>query len=139
MSQENAEVIEELYRRFADEQGDDLSLFAEDVEWHTIEGGLWHTIEGGRTGDTVIRGVEALEAHWADLDEAWHVATSAERITDLGDDVLVLERATVTGRASGIRVETLLGFVYTVVEGRITRVRCYREYSEALEAAGLRK
>jgi ketosteroid isomerase-like protein len=62
-----------------------------------------------------------------------------ERIVDLGEEVLVLEHEAYVGRASGVRTEARTGGIYTVVEGRIVRVRGFMSHAEALEAAGLRQ
>ena len=41
------------------------------------------------------------------------------------------------GRGSGIEVETDTAVVFTVREGRVTRIQPYMDQAEALEAAGL--
>jgi ketosteroid isomerase-like protein len=43
------------------------------------------------------------------------------------------------GRASGVKVETRFYEVYTLREGKVSRVDEYTERAEALEAAGLRE
>jgi hypothetical protein len=55
----------------------------------------------------------------------------------LSAEVLVLERETYVGRASGVRAEARTGGIYTVTDGRIVRVRGFMSQGEALEAAGL--
>jgi hypothetical protein len=60
-----------------------------------------------------------------------------ERIVDLGDEVLTLEREVYVGRSSGVRTETRSGGIYAVVNGQIVCVRGFMSHEEALEAAGL--
>ena len=54
-----------------------------------------------------------------------------------GDDVVVLLRQSGSGKGSGVPVESVFGWIYTVTEGRISRVRLFPSPEEALKAAGL--
>jgi ketosteroid isomerase-like protein len=60
-----------------------------------------------------------------------------ERFIDAGGAVVVFVRVVATGRASGMPIEIPDAHVVTVVNGRITSTRVYRDRQEALRAAGL--
>jgi hypothetical protein len=57
---------------------------------------------------------------------------------DAGDEVVATYRVHGRGRASGAEVDQRITLLWSVRDDKITRVRAYRERSEALEAAGLR-
>jgi len=59
-----------------------------------------------------------------------------ERFTDAGDVVVVFVRVVAVGRASGTPIQISDAHVVTVVDGRITSTRVYRDRKEALEAGG---
>jgi len=56
---------------------------------------------------------------------------------EVGGSVVLALRLSARGRSTGIEVEQHLGQIWTIDEGRPIRVRSYRSYGEALEAAGL--
>jgi ketosteroid isomerase-like protein len=133
MSQENVDVVRTFYERWdARNLAPAFELLSPNVEWHTAPASL----SAGKT----VHGVKALLAHMDDLHDTTLRQTGyIERIVDLGEEVLVLEREIYVGRASGVRVEARTGGIYTVAEGRIVRVRGFMSYEDALEAAGLRE
>ena len=62
-----------------------------------------------------------------------------EEIIDAGDQVVVVAHHKGRGRGSGINVDARFYEVYTLREGKVSRVDEYTERAEALEAAGLRE
>jgi ketosteroid isomerase-like protein len=60
-----------------------------------------------------------------------------ERMIDLGDRVLVLERQTARGKRSGALISQDVGTLLTLRDGKIVRWEYYWERAEALEAARL--
>jgi uncharacterized protein len=64
-------------------------------------------------------------------------ALSVERIEDLGDQVLTIERNRATGKRSGVSVDMHTASVWTLRDGKVTRWQGYRTEAEALEAVGL--
>jgi ketosteroid isomerase-like protein len=133
MSQENVEVVRAFYDRWdAQDLGPAFELLAPKVEWHTAPTSL----SAGRT----LHGVKAVLQHMnelLDVEAVEEADVTIERIRDLGEEVLVLEREIYVGRTSGVRTEARTGGIYKVVEGRIVRVRGFMSHEEALEAAGL--
>jgi ketosteroid isomerase-like protein len=77
--------------------------------------------------------IEAIDA----LGEAWDdFRVERLRTRDLGDHVLTTVRQRARGRRSGIEVEGLLTFVFTLRSGRIVRWQMFSEEARALEAVG---
>jgi ketosteroid isomerase-like protein len=64
---------------------------------------------------------------------------TAERIIDAGDRVVVVAKWEGRGKASGIPLAEHAGSVWTISDGKVTRIVNYRDPAEALEAAGLRE
>jgi len=60
-----------------------------------------------------------------------------EEIIDAGDQVVVVAHHEGRGRVSGVEVDSRYYEVYTVREGKVSRIDEYADRSEALEAAGL--
>ena len=110
-----------------------FELMAPDIEWQTAPTSL----SAGKT----VHGKKALRRHWDELLSAESKtekgSVTVERISDLGDEVLVLEREVIIGRSSGARTEARTGGIYAVTGGRIVGVRGFMSHEEALEAAGL--
>jgi ketosteroid isomerase-like protein len=65
------------------------------------------------------------------------VTAAAEQIIDAGDRVVVIARWRGRGKASGIELAERAGSVWTISDGKVTRVENYRDPADALEAAGL--
>jgi ketosteroid isomerase-like protein len=63
-----------------------------------------------------------------------------DRLTDLGSGaVLAVVTETGRGKGSGAPVERHFAALYTVIDGKITRITFFPSESEALEAAGLQE
>jgi ketosteroid isomerase-like protein len=76
-----------------------------------------------------------LEGSWS----AWRsCAHTAEEVLDIGDGrVLIRGDWGGKGVASGVEVYQTLSAIYTVRDGRITKVEYFLDHDKALEAAGL--
>jgi len=63
-----------------------------------------------------------------------------EKVVDAGNaKVLALGKISGRGRGTGLQVDMELHSLYTLVDGKITRVEGFLSRHEALEAAELRK
>jgi ketosteroid isomerase-like protein len=132
MSQENVAIVLRLSE--ANDRRDWNAVFdayAPDIEWEDSSG-LW-----GDWG--VAKGHEGLRQAWRRWfeifgDVKWQLDGDP---LDAGDEVVVTYRVHVRGRGSGAEVDQRLTLVWLVRDGKIARVRAYRERAEALEAAGL--
>jgi ketosteroid isomerase-like protein len=136
MPQENVETVKRAHEAW---DTDDLDAFLAqlhpDVEWHpSIEPAL----EGKAT---TFHGHEGARQAWAEYrGEAFgRLTVQVEEIRDLGESALHLGRFTVTGRTTGIELDTELGQVFTFRDGKIATTHDYLSHREALEAAGLRE
>ena len=129
MSQENVEVVRQMYDAFS--RGDlDGALNYLDPEV-TID--ATHRVDGriGRGREKV----PAILAEWLGTWDEWR--EEVEDIRDVGDRILVVSTQRGRGKGSGIEMVNRFGMLYEMRSGKIIRWRIYDELSEALEAAGL--
>jgi ketosteroid isomerase-like protein len=135
MSRENVEVVRRAIEAW---QRDDLdawlSLYHPAIEWHNAE----RLVEGAGSPYRGIDGIRQLWTVWRTEAEDFQV--EFQELRDLGDDrVLQLGHIRWRGAASGILVESPLGQITTVCNGKILRSMDYLSHEEALEAVGLRE
>jgi ketosteroid isomerase-like protein len=131
MTRENLEIVRRMYERR--ERGDlDVGEFVHpQIEFSRFGSelpdfaGKWHGVEGMRRAT-----VEYLNV-WEDY------RFEVERMVDLGDRILVLERQTARGKRSGATISQDVGTLLTLRDGLIVRWEYYWERAEALEAAGV--
>jgi ketosteroid isomerase-like protein len=106
---------------------------AEDVAWLEVSG----RPEGGaaeRLGRDRLR--QSLES----LFDAWEsYRLEVQQIHDVGDRVVAVVREVARGRASGVEIDGLWGYLIAVGDGEIVRIEAYRDAQVALERAGLGK
>jgi ketosteroid isomerase-like protein len=131
MSRENVEIV-----RKAIEASNRRDVPMARALWHTEAEVDWSRSRGPLKG--VYRGREEVETF---QDEFWSmfekVELEAHGFMQAGSDVVVPNTAHLRGR-DGMEVSARSAFVYTVEDGRITRLQMFQEPDEALEAAGLR-
>jgi ketosteroid isomerase-like protein len=134
MSQENMEIARRCFDAW---NRDDLDGFLAEIDPEVV----WHTaIEGSAEGDdTAYRGHDGVRQIWKDYRgevfsrmELWET-----EVIDLSDSVLRLGRLTVTGRTSGVEMESEFAQHVVMRDGLIVSSRDYLNQAEALEAAGL--
>jgi ketosteroid isomerase-like protein len=129
MSRENVEIVKRALDAFS--RGD-AEAFAElttpDLEWKTGLGAL----EGGE----IFRGREGVEAYFGRLSSAWEeFRFHAEEFRDREDVVLVLGRLEGRGRSAGVPVDSPVGAVWELRDGKVWRLRAYLDHAEATEVA----
>jgi ketosteroid isomerase-like protein len=129
MSQQHVEIVERAIDAFSRGDAEAFAeLTTEDLEWKTGLG----AVEG-----EVFRGREGVETYFARLAGAWDsFLFLADEYRDLGDVVIALGRLRGQGRGGGVPVESPVGAVWDLREGRIFRLRAYLDHAQALEAAG---
>ena len=131
MSAENLEIVRRALEAFS--RGDAAtfaSLTTPDVEWKTGLG----AIEGGE----IFHGHDGVERYFGRLSGAWErFMFVAEEFHDRDEVVLVLGRLEGRGRGGGVPVDSPVGAVWELREGKIRRLRAYLDHAEARRVAGL--
>ena len=129
MSQENVEVVRRLFDAIDRRDYESASgLLAEEVTWQPF-----FTVES-----FLQVGNEAVREAWERNVEAMGARPEADEYIAVGDDrVVVRLRFVALGTTSGLALEAPAGQIYTVKQGKITRLETFRSHAEALEAAGL--
>ncbi len=130
MSTENVQIIRRLVEAFNDRDIDSVVQDMQpDVELHPLRAQL----EG-----KAYRGHDGVREMLADFDQDWEsIQVDAEEFRDADDEVVVLGRLRARGRASGIDLDVPMGFVWTLRDGKVVRIRSFSEQADALRAAGL--
>jgi ketosteroid isomerase-like protein len=134
MSRENVEVVRRCVEAW---QRDDfetfLSVIHPEVEWHTA---LERLVEGVAS---VYRGHEGMREFWTTYrSELEDFKVETQELRGLGDNrVLHLCHIRWRGPASGIELESPVGIVVTIRDGKVVRSMDHLSHDEALEAAGL--
>jgi ketosteroid isomerase-like protein len=136
MSEENVEIVRRVYEAVARRDTESvLALYDPDVEVHFAKGTLLDRI--GEAGTS--RGHEGLRAFDRELRQAFDdFETNYEELIDAGERVVSVSRYRARGRRSGLEIDGPLQFgIWTIRDGKITRVEWFDSREEAMEAAGL--
>jgi ketosteroid isomerase-like protein len=130
MSQENLEIVRTVVDAWNRRDWDAVFRHAApDVEWDTTgDLGEWRGVH--TTRDQVMRAWERFAEPWESVD------VEVEQLIDAGDQVVSRQLGTCRGR-DGIEVTVHNNFLWRLRDGAITRVVSFREFEDALEAAGL--
>jgi ketosteroid isomerase-like protein len=107
------------------------ALIDPELEWHAV---IAELVEGQTA---VYRGHAGMRRFWDDFHDVWDFQFDAIDFRDLGDALVILAQTSVTGRASGVELETPLGMVARFADGRLIRLDSYLDHGETLAAAGL--
>jgi ketosteroid isomerase-like protein len=134
VSQTNIELVKSAFDAW---NRRDIEAFAghaaEDVAWVEVSGRP-EGVPTERLGrDRMRRSLEALFDVW----DRYHL--EVERIEEAGDRVVAVVREVGRGRASGVEIDGLWGYLITVENGYIVRIEAYRDAAVALTMAGLGK
>lgn len=131
MSRENLERVQRGYSAW--NQGDMhamLALMGPDFEYLTS--GLFPGIA------PIYRGHQGWRDFWRDFREIWEtLRIELDETRDAGDRVVALFTFHARGR-DGLEVRRRFGNVWTFRDGLVVRIHAYADWSEALEAAGVR-
>jgi uncharacterized protein len=135
VSQENVEIIRKLVgvnfdltRRMFD-PGVYGDLIAPDVEIDMSRRVFNPEVYRGLQGWAQLQ--EELRKVW----EEWRM--TLERLVDAGDRVVSIERVRGRGRGSGVELDIRSATIWTLLDGRVTRVEGAMDPEEALNAVGL--
>jgi uncharacterized protein len=131
MSEENVEVVRELYRGLARNQRFPDELLDDEIEWVNPPDAVEPGIRKGREAfhAATDRTGEAFEERAIDIDE----------VIGAGDKVVMLGAFVVRGRASGLERRQPQGQVWTLRDGKAVRFQWFNDQAEALKAAGVER
>jgi hypothetical protein len=122
------EIVRRIFRGFA--RGDFASAvdyYHPDVEW--IE-------NRSITGHGVYRGLAELREGFQEWLGAWDdYRCEPEEVFAAGDCVVVSVRGSGKGKLSGVEATDAFYMVFSVRDGKVTRIENHRERAEALAAA----
>jgi ketosteroid isomerase-like protein len=132
MSQENVEVVREVWRAYKDRGIDGaLDYVADDCVAEDVP---------ELPDRAIYQGREGWRERYRHFVEVWgdFVAEPVDFI-DAGDYVVALVEMHGRGKGSDVPWDLLPAFVYEVRDGKIVRDRAFTYRAQALEAAGLRE
>src|SRR3954470_2356436 len=133
MPSENVKLVRAMFDAF--QRGDEEALVAcahEDVELKP---------SGDVTATTAESGIHAFVRFWRDWPSSWEdYVVEVREVHDAGDQVVVVLYERGRGPGSGIVVDDVFAHVWTVQDGKMSRVEVYSDPRDALAAAarGLR-
>jgi len=129
MSEKNVKIIRAVLDGWLRSDPSTLSLIAEDVVYVSPP-----TMPGMGT----YHGHEGVVQHLVDWRQAWtDYEMEFERVEDLGDQVMTIERNRAKGKRSGIAVDMRSYSLWKLRDGKVVRWQGYASEEETLEAAGL--
>jgi ketosteroid isomerase-like protein len=108
------------------------SVIDPELEWHAV---IAELVEGRKA---VYRGHDGMRRFWEEWHDVWDFRFAEVDFRDLGDTLIALAQISVTGRASGVELETPLGMIARFDDdGRLVHLDSYLDHDETLAAAGL--
>jgi ketosteroid isomerase-like protein len=131
MSAENVEIVRGGYEHVI-ATGELLEGIAHpDFVWDMSTFGNWpeqQTYDG-------IEGARQFLADWTGAWEDWRL--EVRELIDAGDDVVAIVHQSGRSRATGLVVDMDFAQLWSLEDGKQTRMRMYADPEEALRAAGL--
>jgi ketosteroid isomerase-like protein len=131
MSQKNVEMVRRGYERFAA-----TGEFVEDIVSPEF---VWDMSNfHGWPEQQIYEGVEGARSfleEWVSAWDDWEL--EVDSLHDAGDKVVSFVRQRGRSKAAGMPVEMSFAQVWTLRDGKQTRMDMYSDREEALEAAGL--
>ena len=133
MSEENIEAfkrgIDAWNRR-------DLEANLEELDPEVVQHLSLFTMLGGQL--TVYRGHDGVRELWRDLGEAFaEFRVEITKIWDVGERIVAIGQLRGRGRTSGAEVQSPIGYVVELRNGKAIRIDDFFDPAEALEAVGL--
>jgi uncharacterized protein len=131
MSAENVEIVRRGYEEFLATGEPVERLMAPDFVWDMSTFHNWperQTYEGAA-------GAREFLADWVTAWEDWRLEVGD--LLDAGDDVVAIVHQSGRSKTTGLEVDMDFAQVWTIKDGKQTRMRMYADPDEALRAAGL--
>ena len=131
MSQENVEIIRRINEDFARTGDFDPMLFDPDAEFDNSNAGL---------DAAVYHGPEGLRDYLSLLREMWKsVRFEPQEFIPVGEEQVVVPVRMVTVGRDEVETVARAATIFTLSEGKVTRMKSFQSKADALEAAGLRE
>jgi ketosteroid isomerase-like protein len=131
VSQENVELVGDGYRYFEATGDFREDIISDDFVWDMSTFRDWPE-------DQIYEGLEGARrfmSDWLSAFEDWEL--ELESLSDVGDDVIAVVHQTGRSKSTGMPVDMTFAQVFTVRDGKQTRMRMYAHPAEAFTAAGL--
>jgi ketosteroid isomerase-like protein len=130
------ELVRQVYEAAARRDAETVfKLYDPDVELDASRLGV-AGLAGG--GGGFAHGHDGLRNFFREWHEAWgDIQYDYDELIDVGEQVVSVVTRHGRGRASGIEVEMPAALIWTIRDGKVTRVVWFQTRNEALEAAGL--
>ena len=134
MSQQNVELVKRAFEHFQ-AKGDFMEeITRPDFVWDMS---MFH----GWPEQQIYEDLEEARRfirEWSEPFDDWQI--EVEAVHDVGDDrVLVIVRQRGRSRSTGLPVDMVLGQLFTLRDGKQTRMQMYSDPAEALRAVGLQE
>ena len=132
VSRENVEIVQRGYEQFAATGELVEEIVTPDFVWDMSNFDGWpeqQVYEG-------VEGARKFLAEWTAAWDDWELELDA--LHDAGDTVVALIRQRGRSKVAGMPVDMSLAQVWTLRDGKETRMDMYSDVTEALKAAGLR-
>jgi len=130
MSHENVEIVRRAVEAW-DQNGSEAAkkFWATDIEWHDPP---------NLPDPRVVRGRDAVAAYLTEqVNAVGDIDVTLVDVRTKDEAVVLRMEMTIHGSESGVDVPGELAQVVDVADRRLRRVRLFRTWEEALEAAGL--
>jgi ketosteroid isomerase-like protein len=83
------------------------------------------------------RGAEGMLRFLGEIDELWaSMDIDVERVLESGDEVLAVLMVTLTGRGSGVEMESRIAQRWTLRDGKLLRMKLYGDADAAVAEFG---
>ena len=134
MSRENVEVVRRIYDAVARRDvATPFDFYAKDIVWDLSN---WRPAELDPM--PVYTGHEGVREAWRDRLSAWgEVDFEVEELMETGERVVAVIQDRQVGRSSGVPLESSHAAVWTLADGKVTRLQVFDDRQQALEAVGL--
>ena len=138
MSQENVEIVRSVYERYS--RGD-FRAAADLLDRHVVLvlDPVFAASLFASPDDEAFYGIDAVSDYTRGFLEDAHVTMEAEEIVAVRDSILVSVHQRMTGKKSGVPLESRYVSVWSFRGGKVIRIESFGERADALEAVGLRE
>jgi ketosteroid isomerase-like protein len=133
MSQENLEIVQRGYEQFASTGHFVVDIATPDFVWDMSHFHGWPE----QTAYEGLEGVQTFLRGWTAAWDDWQL--DVEVLHDAGDQIVALMHQRGRSKVAGLPVDMTFAQVWTLRDGKQTRMDMYSDPEEALKAVGLKE